>query len=148
MHRFENLYEKNKLKWARQDCQTARFAYRVMYSIPRVPIDQTENLTEYEFEYELILKHEYELFLEDLRSGNPIDLSNGNFGRSMRTDPEIYDYYKKKIEDGKPLDIKLPDTSNVPRLSQMKGEKIEPQKSDLVQVNPEDVFGKLFGGGK
>lgn len=150
MTRFGEIYEKNKNKWARQDCRTARYSYRMQYNIPRVSIERTEDLTEYEFEYELLLRNEYQEFLKDLRAGDPIDISQGSLDKEIRTDPDIYESLKKKAETGEFIDFKLPDDSHLPRLSTMRRSKEEQQKlpDDFEPVKPEEIFGRVFGGVK
>jgi hypothetical protein len=109
-----------------------------------------EDLTEYEFEYELLLRNEYCEFLKDLRADDPLDFSQGSLDREVRTDPEIYNSIKRKSEAGEFIDFKLPDDSHLPRLSTLKRSKEEKRElpDDFEPVKPEEIFGRVFGGGK
>ena len=122
----------------------------MQYNIPRLPVERTEDLTEYEFEYELILRHEYYEYLKDLRSSDSIDMAKGGVDREIRADPEVYEALKKKIEAGEPLDFKLPDATNLPRMSQILAgrQQEEAEQPDFEPVRPEDVFDRVFGGGR
>lgn len=146
--RFDKLYEENKIQWAYEDCRSVQYAYRLQYNIPRGPIEEFENLTEYELEYELILRQEHAQFLRELDEPDHIDISKGSFAKGMRTDPAIYADLKRRIEAGEAIDITLPDDSNVPRYSHRHvPQKVSPTSSDVEIVKPEDVFGRMFGGG-
>lgn len=124
-----------------------QYAYRLQYNIPRGPIEKFEDLTEYELEYELILRHEHSQFIKDLYSNDDIDISKGSFERDMRTDPRLYAEMKRKIEAGETVDIQLPDDSNVPRYSTMHTTRVSDYVTgDVESLNPADVFGRVFGG--
>jgi hypothetical protein len=121
----------------------------MQFNIPRVPVEQTEDLTEYEFEYELILRQEYYEYLKELRQNDPVDMSQGSVNREMRTDPEVYDALKKKIDAGDHLNFTLPDTSNLPKMSEIlamrQGASEQTIQSELEPVNPEEIFSRVLG---
>lgn len=63
----------------------------------------------------------------------------------MTMDPELYDSIKERAERGEFIDFNLPDDSDAPRLSD-RNKEIPQQSDDFEPVDPEAVFGKLFGG--
>lgn len=147
------MYENSKGKWGRIDAHSARYFYRVQYNIPRVPVERTDELTEYEFDYELLLRNEYYEYLKDLRAEDKVSLDGDGFEKEIRTDPELYESIVKRAEAGEFIDFKLPDDSNLPKLSQRMGghqdDSVQSQQpDDFVPVKPEEIFGRVFGGGK
>jgi hypothetical protein len=85
-----------------------------------------------------------------MHSDDPINIDGSNINRGIRMDPDMYDDIKARAEHGEYIDFKLPDDSTVPRLSdRLRGQtRTDPQVNDEIVVDPNEVFSKIFGGGK
>lgn len=163
---FETVYENNKSKWARNDCQTARYAYRQLYNMPRISIDRIDEMTEYEFDYELLLKSEYLNFLEHMNDNDTADTEydianlRGGVSKSMQTDPDLYDEIKRRIEAGEPIEFgPLPEDGikwseklagvkiSVPVDPSEISEAVTAEDADFESVDLTSIFGGVGDGG-
>lgn len=112
-----------------------------------MPIGETDDLTEYEYEYEMLLQSEFHRYIQSIREPDNIDPNDGVSESEITMDPELYDSIRDRAERGEFIDFVLPDDSDAPRLSDRNKTKPESADDDFETVNPDDVFGKLFGGG-
>lgn len=113
-----------------------------------MPIGETDDLTEYEYEYEMLLQSESHRYIRSLQEPEHIDPNSGTSESEITMDPELYDSIRERAERGEFIDFQLPDDSDAPRLSDRNKPKAAESNEEYEPVNPANVFGKLFGGGQ
>jgi hypothetical protein len=128
----------------------------MQYNIPRVAVDRTDELTDYEFDYELLLRTEFYAYVKSLNEDGSIDIvTKGNkagFGKEMVTDRAFYANVQKMLEAGEKVDLgTIPDDSNVPRFSQRMQKTADDKKAETEQSSTNDDIEELdpkkfFGG--
>ena len=107
------------------------------YNIPRVSIDRTDELTEYEYDYDMLCHYEFNARLEYADQFDPFEAGTTT-DKGMRTDPLLYQELKQQLEEGGDLDYLLPeDYGSGPTLSSILHEKELGEEP----VDPDEVFG-------
>jgi hypothetical protein len=119
------------------DAYTYRYLYRRRFNIPRVPVERTDELTNYEFEYEWLLEKAFYDIQEDIKNKREIRTSDGSFARNLSTDEDEYQRIIEMIENGEEVDLEIPDEPN-------EGNPISvlPKEEDQVPVDLNRLFGR------
>lgn len=111
-----------------------------------MPVEQTDDLTEYEYEYEMILQSEFHRYVASIREPDSINPQEGVSESEVTMDPELYDSIRERAEKGEFIDFVLPDDSDAPKLSDRNRPHSETNDGSFEPIDPEAVFNKLFGG--
>lgn len=139
MTRFEKEWNQNKRKWARSDAGTYRYLYRKKYNIPRISFDRTDELTDYDFEYEWLLEKAFDDIREEAINKRNINVSDGTFTRGYSLDEDDYKHVLDLAENDEYIDFEIPeDAKEGKRYSVAMND--DAGEEDRVPVDLEKIF--------
>ncbi|UOF90771.1 hypothetical protein LSG31_00365 [Fodinisporobacter ferrooxydans] len=112
-------------------------------------MDKTDELTNYEYEYEWLLEHAYNQILADTRNKQKVSLEDGKLERQFSMDEDEYNHIVELVENDEFIDFEIP--KNAPmgkKLSEatLDIEKESVNSDDLVPVDMNEVFGGGIDG--
>lgn len=130
------------MKWAKLDAKSYRYWYREKYKIPRLSADRTDELTDYEFEYEFLQEIAYRQHMEDLTNKTQINTTDDSFNRTFSMDEDEYNHIAELAQNDEFIDFEIPKDAPM-------GKKYS--ESIIGEVNSSDDFipvdlSQEFGG--
>lgn len=133
------------MKWAKLDARSYRYWYREKYKISRVSVDRTDELTDYEFEYEFLQEIAYKQHMDDMINQRHIDIDsqNNSFERGFSMDEDEYNHIADLAESGEEIDFEIPkDAPTGKKFSEVvNGRASEQEPSDFIPVDLDQEFG-------
>ncbi|WP_156157860.1 hypothetical protein [Gordoniibacillus kamchatkensis] len=103
-------------------------------------MEQTNNLTEYEFEYEFLLSEAHQNWLEEARNMQPLQQDDGKFSRAFSMDKDEYEHIVSLAQQNEFIDFEIPRNAPEGRRMSESALGISPSEADFEPVNLEEEF--------
>lgn len=114
-----------------------------------MPVDRTDDLTEYEFEYEYLLEEAYNEWIADSINKQKVNLSDGSIDRTFSMDPDEYEYIRELAEQGEYVDFEIPKDAPMGKRASEKvlglDQEEEAPQGEQVPVDLNEIFGANKG---
>jgi hypothetical protein len=108
-----------------------------------VSADHTDELTDYEFEYEFLQEVAHKRILADFVNNSPISMSDNGFDRQLSMDQDVYDHILEIAEAGEYFDFNIPKDADMGKSISGSNQYINniSDSEDFVPVDMAQEFG-------
>lgn len=103
-------------------------------------MDRTDELTDYEFEYEFHQEVAYKKMLDEFINSTPINVSDGGFEKQFSMDDDAYNAILEMSLTGEYVDFNIPKDADMGKVYSSSNRAVN-KSDDLEPVDMTDLFG-------
>lgn len=107
-----------------------------------MPVERTDELTEYEYEYEFLQDEAFKQMIKDAmnKAAIQVDENNKGFTREFSMDPDEYNHIAELAEQGEFIDFEIPKDAPMGKKASEAVLGIEKEEDQLEPVDLDELF--------